>query len=145
MGHVPRSKLIGMHVYNPDGTYVGVVEDIALPVGEGEMAIQVMAKDKSIKLIEWSKISAVGDIVILKEKIEVKEPEVEAAAPSPAVQAPRIQQQTQQQSKLGGIKGIISKVIPKSGEKPLCPSCGKPLTFIEQYQRWYCYSCEKYV
>jgi len=143
LSHVPRSKLIGMHVYNPDGTYVGVVEDIALPVGEGEMAIQVMAKDKSLKLIEWSKISAVGDIVILKEKIEVKEPE---AAPPVTPTPPTIQaQQTQQASKLESIKGILSKVIPKSGERPSCPTCGKPLTFIDQYQRWYCYSCEKYV
>jgi NADH pyrophosphatase NudC (nudix superfamily) len=25
-----------------------------------------------------------------------------------------------------------------------CPTCGKPLTFIEQYDRWYCYNCKKY-
>ncbi|MBD3189066.1 MAG: hypothetical protein GF308_00395 [Candidatus Heimdallarchaeota archaeon] len=33
---------------------------------------------------------------------------------------------------------------PKKDE-PTCPFCGKALSFIEQYQRWYCYSCEKYV
>lgn len=26
-----------------------------------------------------------------------------------------------------------------------CPTCGGPLTYIEQYQRWYCYKCKKYV
>jgi len=26
-----------------------------------------------------------------------------------------------------------------------CPICGNSLTFIEQYQRWYCYKCQKYV
>lgn len=26
----------------------------------------------------------------------------------------------------------------------LCPTCGKPLTYIEQYKRWYCYNCKKY-
>jgi len=27
---------------------------------------------------------------------------------------------------------------------PACPNCGAPLEFIEQYNRWYCRSCEKY-
>jgi sporulation protein YlmC with PRC-barrel domain len=27
---------------------------------------------------------------------------------------------------------------------PLCPTCGKPLTWIPQYQRWYCYNDKKY-
>jgi len=26
-----------------------------------------------------------------------------------------------------------------------CPDCGGTLTWIEQYQRWYCYKCSKYV
>jgi len=25
-----------------------------------------------------------------------------------------------------------------------CPTCGQPLTFIQQYGRWYCYKCQKY-
>ena len=27
---------------------------------------------------------------------------------------------------------------------PLCSTCGKPLTWIPQYQRWYCYNDKKY-
>jgi hypothetical protein len=27
---------------------------------------------------------------------------------------------------------------------PTCPTCGGPLTFIQQYQRWYCYRDQKY-
>jgi hypothetical protein len=26
----------------------------------------------------------------------------------------------------------------------MCPTCRKPLTFIQQYGRWYCYNCKKY-
>jgi MFS family permease len=26
----------------------------------------------------------------------------------------------------------------------VCPTCGGPLTYIQQYQRWYCYKCKKY-
>ena len=29
--------------------------------------------------------------------------------------------------------------------QPLCPTCGKPLTWIPQYKRWYCYNDKKYV
>ena len=25
-----------------------------------------------------------------------------------------------------------------------CKECGNPLTYIEKYKRWYCYSCEEY-
>jgi len=25
-----------------------------------------------------------------------------------------------------------------------CPTCRKPLAFIQQYGRWYCYNCKKY-
>jgi RNA polymerase subunit RPABC4/transcription elongation factor Spt4 len=25
-----------------------------------------------------------------------------------------------------------------------CPTCGQPLSFVQQYNRWYCYNCMKY-
>jgi ribosomal protein L37AE/L43A len=28
---------------------------------------------------------------------------------------------------------------------PPCPFCGKELTYIAQYQKWYCYQCKKYI
>ena len=28
---------------------------------------------------------------------------------------------------------------------PLCSSCGKPTEWIEEYQRYYCYDCDRYV
>jgi len=28
---------------------------------------------------------------------------------------------------------------------PVCPTCKGPLSYIQQYQRWYCYNCQKYV
>lgn len=30
-------------------------------------------------------------------------------------------------------------------QAPTCPTCGGPLTYIQQYQRWYCYKDKKYV
>ena len=32
----------------------------------------------------------------------------------------------------------------QSATAPLCPTCGKQLTWIPQYQRWYCYNDKKY-
>jgi sporulation protein YlmC with PRC-barrel domain len=29
--------------------------------------------------------------------------------------------------------------------QPTCPICKGPLTYIQQYQRWYCYKDQKYV
>jgi sporulation protein YlmC with PRC-barrel domain len=30
-------------------------------------------------------------------------------------------------------------------EQKICPYCGRPATWIEQYQRWYCYHCKRYI
>jgi sporulation protein YlmC with PRC-barrel domain len=34
---------------------------------------------------------------------------------------------------------------PAQHAQPTCPTCGRPLTWIPQYQRWYCYNDKKYV
>jgi hypothetical protein len=34
---------------------------------------------------------------------------------------------------------------PSAPAVPLCPSCGSPLTYIQQYQRWYCYREKRYI
>ena len=36
-------------------------------------------------------------------------------------------------------------VEPEQTEAPFCPKCGKPAPWIEQYKRWYCYSCQEYL
>ena len=33
---------------------------------------------------------------------------------------------------------------PPVAATQMCPTCGNPLTFIQQYGRWYCYNCKKY-
>ncbi|MEM1514812.1 MAG: PRC-barrel domain-containing protein [Candidatus Bathyarchaeia archaeon] len=33
---------------------------------------------------------------------------------------------------------------PQIDQAQVCPTCGGPLTWISQYQRWYCYKCRKY-
>ncbi len=36
-------------------------------------------------------------------------------------------------------------VVLRPAHPPTCPTCGGPLTYIQQYQRWYCYRDNKYV
>ncbi|MCS7126179.1 MAG: PRC-barrel domain-containing protein [Aigarchaeota archaeon] len=131
---IPRGKLIGMQVYNPNGTFIGTVQDIALPLGGGEMGIQILTRAQTTYTIEWSKISAVGDIIILKENIELPAPAATTVTPQTVTPV------KEEKGKLDVITGVF-----KRKEKPSCPTCGKPLTYIEQYKRWYCYNCSRYV
>ncbi|MBN2336833.1 hypothetical protein JXL21_14860 [Candidatus Bathyarchaeota archaeon] len=38
-----------------------------------------------------------------------------------------------------------SEAPSAASKAPLCPKCGKPATWVEQYRRWYCYSCSEYL
>jgi hypothetical protein len=44
-----------------------------------------------------------------------------------------------------GPEGVQMPPPPPPPEVRTCPTCGGPLTYIDQYQRWYCYKCKKYV
>lgn len=34
---------------------------------------------------------------------------------------------------------------PEAEPQHICPTCKGPLSYVQQYQRWYCYKCQKYV
>jgi hypothetical protein len=58
--------------------------------------------------------------------------------------APIAQQPTAYQAP-GTYQATPPPPAPAAAQQALtCPRCGKPLTYIEQYQRWYCYSCQQY-
>jgi ribosomal protein S27AE len=42
------------------------------------------------------------------------------------------------------LQEIVIKTERLSPNKTLCPGCGHELVWIEQYQRWYCYGCNKH-
>jgi hypothetical protein len=48
---------------------------------------------------------------------------------------------------LGSITPSESAMPPPPPDftAPLCPKCGNPMNYIEQYQKWYCYKDQKYV
>jgi len=39
----------------------------------------------------------------------------------------------------------VQAAQPAQSSQPTCSTCGGPLSYIQQYQRWYCYKCKKYV
>jgi hypothetical protein len=49
---------------------------------------------------------------------------------------------------VAGIVALIRKEIPSPPPPPqqvfYCTNCGKPMSFIEQYKRWYCSNCKIY-
>jgi sporulation protein YlmC with PRC-barrel domain len=153
---VARSTLLGMQVYNPNGTLVGTIHDVVLPLGPGEISVQLLTKLRTIQGVPWSNIAAVGDIVILKEVVELKQGEPGGVQPTGAAQmqgqplpqqvavADGLSDQTEKKVSSSPFSSITSKISRKKEPARTCPTCGGQLTFIDKYQRWYCYAENKY-
>ncbi len=114
-----------MQVIDAKGRLVGKVKDVAFAVGKMGISLTVEQEDGEIQSISWEDIQAASDFIILKPVAE------NTYQPS----AYQTQQQPAQ---------AAQPVQPQQQSPPLCPTCGKPLTWIPQYQRWYCYNDKKY-
>ena len=117
-----KDRLIGMQVIDGDGNNAGTVQDIAFTVGKMGMTLIVETKKGETREVPWEEIQAAGDYVLLKTR---------ATQPQTAQSqtfGPELTTQHSQQSQM-----------------PVCPTCGGTLTYIAQYQRWYCYKDKKYV
>jgi sporulation protein YlmC with PRC-barrel domain len=112
-----KDRLIGMEVIDSDGNGAGTVQDIAFTVGKMGMTLIVETKKGENREVPWEEIQAAGDYVLLKPQAA----QTQTFGP----------QQTTQQ--------------PQQSQTPVCPTCGGPLTYIAQYQKWYCYKDKKYV
>jgi len=114
-----RDALVSMQVIDAKGKLVGKVKDIAFAVGKTGIALTVESDEGQVLNIGWDEVQAATDFIILKPQ----------AYAQSTYQQPTQSQPTQQ---------------PQTSQ-PMCPTCGKPLTWIPQYQRWYCYNDKKYV
>ena len=114
-----RDTLVSMQVIDAEGSLVGKVKDVAFAVGKMGISISVVNDEGETRNIEWEEVQAASDFIILKPSVHS---EVQTQQPTQVAQ-----QQPQQQT------------------QPLCPTCNRPLTYIQQYQRWYCYNEKKYV
>jgi sporulation protein YlmC with PRC-barrel domain len=120
-----KEKLLGMKVIDEDGKLVGTVKDVGFTVGKAGISLSVEDSDGETTDFSWECIQGAADFVVLKPVAQAATQTVPTAQPimQPAVQTAQPIQQT----------------------KPLCTTCNQPLTYIQQYQRWYCYNEKKYV
>ncbi len=115
-----REALVSMQVIDAKGRLVGKVKDLAFSVGKTGIALTVESEDGQIQHIAWEDVQAAADFIVLKPQV--------------------VQQNTYQQQ-----PGQSVGQTQQQTTQPLCPTCGRPLTWIPQYQRWYCYNDQKYV
>jgi sporulation protein YlmC with PRC-barrel domain len=113
-----KDRLIGMQVIDSEGNRAGTIKDVAFTVGKVGMTLIVETGKGKDTEVPWEQIQAAGDYVLLKP----------ATAQSQTFGPQQIGQPQQGQT-----------------QQPTCPTCGGPLSYIQQYQRWYCYKCQKYV
>jgi sporulation protein YlmC with PRC-barrel domain len=116
-----RDALVSMQVIDAKGRLIGKVKDLAFSVGKNGIALTVESDNGEIQTVAWEDVQAAADFILLKPQMVQNTYQPTQAAAQPVQQA---QAQTTQ---------------------PMCPTCGRPLTWIPQYQRWYCYNDKKYV
>ena len=122
-----RDALVSMQVIDAKGRLVGKVKDVAFAVGKMGISLTVEGEDGQNQNVAWEDVQAAADFILLKpqtmQQSTYQPAQQQSAAAQPAQQAQTAQQST----------------------PPTCPTCGRPLTWIPQYQRWYCYNDKKYV
>ncbi len=118
-----RDALVSMQVIDAKGRLVGKVKDVAFAVGKMGIALTVENENGETTNVAWEEVQAAADFILLKPQM------AQQTTYKPQAQsAQTVTQQAQQQT-----------------TQPMCPTCGRPLTWIPQYQRWYCYNDKKYV
>ena len=117
-----RDALVSMQVIDAKGVIVGKVKDLAFSVGKTGIALTVENEDGKTQTIPWEDVQAAADFIILKHQT--------------------VQQNTYQPQQQSAQTGAQPQA---QSTQPLCQTCGRPLTWIPQYQRWYCYNDKKYV
>ncbi len=132
-----KDTLVSMQVIDSTGHLVGKVKDVAFVVGETGISLSVENENGETQCIPWQEISAAADFILLKPNFQAGSAALCAKKEESAVTMPV--ENTEQS------KPMEQTVPKKQAEKPLCPTCNKPLTWIPQYSRWYCYNDKKYV
>jgi sporulation protein YlmC with PRC-barrel domain len=125
-----RDSLVSMQVIDSNGQLVGKVADIAFEVGKTGVSLAVETQEGETRIVEWSEVQAASDFIILKPQSQSQI----VNQPQPQQQTTQTQETTQQPKQM----------LAKQKTPPLCPICNKPLKWIPQYKRYYCYNDKKY-
>ena len=113
-----------MQVIDAKGRLVGKVKDVAFAVGKMGIALTVENENGETTNVAWEEVQAAADFILLK---------------------PQMAQQTTYQPQQAKSGQTVTQQAQQQTTQPTCPTCGRPLTWIPQYQRWYCYNDKKYV
>ena len=119
-----RDALVSMQVIDAKGRLIGKVKDVAFAVGKMGIALTVENEDGETQNVNWEEVQAAADFIILKPQT--------------------VQQSTYQPQQQQPVQ-TVTQPAQQQSTQPLCPTCSRPLTWIPQYQRWYCYNDKKYV
>ncbi len=118
-----RDALVSMQVIDAKGRLMGKVKDVAFAVGKMGIALTVENEDGRNNKRRMGRCSSSLRLHTSK---------------APGCSANRI-------STCSATTAQTMAQPAQQSTQPLCPTCGKPLTWIPQYQRWYCYNDKKYV
>ncbi len=123
-----KEKLVGMQVIDSEAKLVGVVKDVTFTIGKAVgITLKVESKTGDSINVAWDVIQAVGDFIILQKRSPVQAAATAVAAAVTSAATP-----------------AATPTAPSAQEQRICATCGGQLTYIPQYQRNYCYKCQKY-
>jgi len=109
--YVPSQNFIGKQVIDVKGTLVGNVKDLAVSVGELDLALVVTTKAAAEIQVPWSDIQSIEDVVLLNRAVELpKVPEPPTVTPIPTGSA--------------STKECPSCRATVPGQAKFCPKCG---------------------
>jgi sporulation protein YlmC with PRC-barrel domain len=114
-----RDALVSMQVIDSKGHSLGKVKDVCFAVGKYGISLAIEKENGEIQTIEWEEVQAASDFILLR--------------PQQSQSVTQVQTQNQ-----------TPQTKSKQNSTPLCPTCNKPLKWIPQYKRWYCYDDKKY-
>ena len=131
--HLTKNALVSMQVIDAQGRLVGKVKDVAFVVGQLGISLSVENPSGEIQCIQWQDIQAASDFILLKPQFSGGSQGVCAKKEEP------------EESQVEQPKSTQPGEPKNQSAQPMCPTCNKPLTWIPQYSRWYCYNDKKYV
>ena len=141
-----RDALVSMQVIDSKGHSVGKVKDVCFQVGKYGISLAVESEDGDLRTVEWDDVQAASDFVILKsvsQSIQSKQKQPVLASSLTEEEKVFGKEATHQQN--AQTAEPVQTPAKKKSTQPVCPTCNKPLKWIPQYKRWYCYNDKKYV
>jgi sporulation protein YlmC with PRC-barrel domain len=167
-----RDELVSMQVIDAKGRLVGKVKDVVFQVGKAGISLSVLNEKGETQNVGWEDVQGASDFIVLKPVAQsTYEAEPKQAVPKqkstqplcptcnqPLTWIPQYKRwycyndkkyvNPPQSTKKEDWEEVFQEqqtTPKKQSTKTLCPTCNRPLTWIPQYKRWYCYNEKKYV